>query len=66
MQKVKFFKGVESELGTLEEEINGWIEAEGVRVIAVIGNIAPQSSVGTNTFSASDVLVIVTYEAGNG
>lgn len=65
MRLVKIFKSVESELWTMEAEINTWIQESGAHVVNVTGNIAPQtsSSVGQG-FSASDVLLIVTYEPG--
>ena len=65
MRKVKIFKSIESELWSLEQEINTWIAETGAKVVNVTGNIAPQSGdtgSGAGTFSASDVLVIVTYE----
>ena len=70
MQKVKFFKSIESELNSLELEINGWLAESGVKLISVQGNIAPQTprshETGAGMFSASDVLVIVVYEEANG
>ncbi len=68
MQKVKIFKSVESELPALESEINDWAEQAGVRLISITGNIAAQTQQGSvsGMFSASDVLVIVLYEEGNG
>ncbi len=68
MQKVKLFKGLESELAELENEVNRWIEQTQARVISISGNIAPQtraqSSMGS--FGASDVLIVIHYEDGNG
>lgn len=63
MRLVKIFKTIESELWTMEKEINSWIKESGAHVINITGNIAPQtgSSVGQG-FSASDILLIVTYE----
>ncbi len=63
MQRIKFFKSIESELLTLEQEINDWLESSGAKLISVTGNIAPQTGTsGTlGSFSASDVLVIVVY-----
>ena len=69
MQQIKIFKGIESELADLEGRVNGWIRQSNARVINVIGNIAPQS--GTHgggatlgkSYTPSDVLIIVTYEA---
>ncbi|GIW98678.1 MAG: hypothetical protein KatS3mg111_2011 [Pirellulaceae bacterium] len=68
MQKVKLFKGLESELTTLEQEINEWIEQSQARVISITGNIAPQtrSQSSMGSFGASDVLIIVHYEDGRG
>lgn len=69
MQKVKLFKSIESELLSLENEINDWVKSTGARLISVTGNIAPQSGSGSGaplgSFSASDVLVVVMYEDGN-
>jgi hypothetical protein len=68
MQRVKLFKSIESELTSLEQEINEWIKTSGARVISVTGNIAPQtgsSSAPLGSFSASDVLVVIMYEDGN-
>lgn len=69
MQKVKLFKTIESELSNLEIEINEWINTSGARLISATGNIAPQSGAGSaplGSFSASDVLIVVVYEEGNG
>ncbi len=64
MRKVKIFKSVDSELSTLESEINQWIESEGVELVSVTGNISTQTHLPTahDSFSVSDVLVILTYE----
>lgn len=68
MRKVKLFKSVVSELEALESEINDWIEAQGVEVVSITGNISPQTHLPTSsdTFSVSDVFMIVTYEAPHG
>ncbi|MCC7336004.1 MAG: hypothetical protein IT422_12960 [Pirellulaceae bacterium] len=68
MRKIKFFKSVETELSALESEINQWIESEGVELVSVTGNISPQTHLQTapDTFSVSDVLVILTYEVPHG
>ncbi len=67
MQQIKLFKTIESELHTLEDEINAWIKTTRARIISVTGNIAPQTShtQHVGAFSASDVLVVVLYEAGD-
>ena len=63
MRQIKFFKSVETELWTLEEEINAWVKESGATIVHVTGNIAPQTpSTATAGFSSSDVLVIVLYE----
>lgn len=64
MRYVKIFKSIESELWNMEQEINDWVKETGNRIVDVSGNIAPQSSGATSmgTFSASDVLIVVTYE----
>ena len=68
MRKVKLFKGVENELLRLEAEINEWLESNGAELISVSGNIAPQTHFpdSPESFSVSDVLVILTYEAARG
>jgi hypothetical protein len=70
MQQVKMFKGVESDIASLEKEVNDWIRQSRAKIISVTGNIAPQSASGTSTsgalggghFAASDVLLIVVHE----
>ena len=65
MQQVKIFKSIESELLTLEQEINEWISESGAKIISITGNIAAQSaSAGSlgDTFSGSDVLLFVLYD----
>ncbi|RMF40523.1 MAG: hypothetical protein D6753_11545 [Planctomycetota bacterium] len=68
MQKVKLFKGLESELSALEDEVNQWIAETKARVISISGNIAPQSRSQSSmgSFGASDVLIVIHYEDGNG
>jgi hypothetical protein len=65
MQQVKIFKSIESELVALEEEINEWLSTSGATVTNITGNIAAQStssgSLG-DSFSGSDVLLVVLYE----
>ena len=63
MRLVKIFKSIESELWTMEKEINTWAEESGAQIINVTGNIAPQTAHGAGQgFSASDVLLVVLYE----
>lgn len=65
MRKVKIFKSVVSELEALESEVNDWIETHGVDVVSITGNISPQTHLPTSsdTFSVSEVMIIVSYEA---
>ena len=71
MQRVKLFKGLETEVEALEQQINVWVESEGAKIIQVTGNIATQSynpaaksgtSLHGNVSAASDVLIVVLYE----
>ena len=70
MQQVKIFKGIETDITMLEEEVNSWIRQTGVRVAGMTGNIAPQSggrqssagSLGKSAFAPSDIVLIVMYE----
>ncbi len=71
MQRVKLFKGLETEVEALEQRINAWAESGGVKIIQVTGNIAAQSynpsaksgsSLQGNVAAASDVLIVVLYE----
>ncbi len=73
MQRVKLFKGLETEVEALEQQINAWVESEGAKIIQVTGNIATQSynpaaksgsSLQANVAAASDVLIVVLYEKG--
>ena len=73
MQRVKLFKGLETEVEALEQQVNDWVESEGAKIIQVTGNIATQSynpaaksgtSLNSNVAAASDVLIVVLYEKG--
>ena len=64
MRFVKIFKSIESELWSMEQDINKWVTEHGVEIVSVTGNISPQSGGrAAQGFSASDVLVVVVYEA---
>ena len=73
MHKVKIFKSVESELNSLESQINAWLGESGARVVQIFGNIAPQSipptakhsGLSTTEFAPSDVMIVVLYEKGH-
>lgn len=69
MHQIKIFKGLESNLGALEKEINAWLAESGARVLQIVGNLAPQSgqrneanSLAAYPYVASDVLLVVLYE----
>ena len=70
MQQIKIFKALESEITSLEKQVNGWLAESGARVLQITGNIAPQGcstdpkvgSISANPFAASDIVVIVLYE----
>ena len=69
MQQIRIFKSIESDIGELEREINGWLQESGVTVINVFGNIAPQTvnaegaGATGRAFSPSDILMVVLYES---
>ena len=72
MQQIKIFKGLESNLPALEKEVNDWLAAEKVRVVQLLGNLAPLSgarnegnSLAAYPYVASDVLLVVLYERSN-
>ena len=65
MHQVKIFKSIESEIPTLEEEMNQWLSESGAQVISITGNIAAQSTNGGalgGSFSGSEVILFVLYE----
>lgn len=74
MHQIKLFKNVETELGTLENDVNRWLRESKAKVISIEANIAPQTmgrdagmqTGGGRIFSASDILVAVLYEADAG
>jgi len=70
MQQIKIFKGLESEVGALETEVNSWIKSSGARVLSITGNISAQGerlggdqgSPDRMSFFPSDVLLVILYE----
>ena len=73
MQRVKLFKGLETEVEALAQQLNDWAASEGAKIIQVTGNIATQSynpaaksgtSLHGNVAAAADVLIVVLYEKG--
>lgn len=70
MQQIKIFKSGEYRYRQLEEQVNGWLKANKVKVLSIFGNIAPQTgkldqSAGNQDFAASDLLLIVHYETAD-
>ena len=70
MHQIKIFKGIESEVGLLEESVNKWLLQNEVKVIGIQGNMAPQSyptegknvAIAKGAFAPSDIVIIVHYE----
>lgn len=68
MQQIRIFKSIESEVGDLEREINGWLQESNVKVLNMFGNIAPQTILSDTAagsgraFSPSDIFLVVLYE----
>ena len=64
MQQIKIFKSIESEIVTLEQDINEWIKETGATNLQISGNIAPQTEAapGMGSFSSSDILITILYD----
>ena len=70
MHQIKIFKGLETDLPQLENQINAWLAESKVRVVQMFGNISPQSAARDSSasvltkgsFTPSDVLLVVLYE----
>ena len=70
MNQIKIFKGIESELAQMEEEVNTWLAEHDVRVVQVFGNLAPQTvqpraqsgGLSKTDFAPSDVVLVVLYD----
>lgn len=70
MHQIKIFKGTESELASLESDVNSWLAEQGGRIVQMFGNIAPQSTtlggkpvgLSKGDFIPSDVLLVVAYD----
>jgi len=69
MQRVKFFKGTESDLVELEQEINDWLASNDVQVLNIFGNMSPQTDSAVKSkgltgsaFPPSDLFLVVVYE----
>ncbi len=72
MHQIKIFKALESDVASLEKQVNSWLAESKVRVINMFGNIAPQSpgpetnsaTITRGSFPPSDILLVVLYEQG--
>lgn len=65
MRQIKLFKSVETEISTLEKDVNDWIRESRANVVRISGNIAPQSEMADRSgykFPPSDVLVLIEYD----
>ena len=71
MPRIKLFKGLESNLEGLENQINAWLAQPGIRVLQAFGNMAPQtlpsdtritSTLGQPQHVSSDVFLVFLYE----
>lgn len=69
MQQIKLFVGPESEVGSMEENVNAWLREHDVEIVQVFGNIAPQTPAYLATkveqtgrrFHPSDVFLAIVY-----
>ena len=70
MHQIKIFKSLESELTSLENDVNCWLAETGGRIVHMFGNIAQQSTtlngkpigLSQSDFIPSDVLLVVVYD----
>ncbi|MBI1178851.1 hypothetical protein GC207_15575 [bacterium] len=70
VHQIKIFKGLEDDTTTIEHDVNNWLAENKVKVIQIIGNVAPQTLAAEavkNTLSRtnhppSDVMLVLLYE----
>lgn len=70
VHQIKIFKGLEDDTSSIEHDVNEWLTKSKVKVIQIIGNVAPQTLAAEtvkNTLSRtnhppSDVMLVVLYE----
>ena len=65
MRQIKLFKNVETEIRSLEKDVNDWIRESRANVVRISGNIAPQSEQADGSgykLPPSDVLVLIEYD----
>ncbi|MCH8270270.1 MAG: hypothetical protein IH985_03555 [Planctomycetes bacterium] len=69
MQQIKLFVSPESEIGSMEENVNAWLRENDAEIVHVFGNIAPQTPAYVATkaeqtgrrFHPSDVFLAIVY-----
>lgn len=70
MHQIKLFKGLETDLAGVEQQVNAWLAESHARVINIFGNMSPQSCpaddknamIAKGTFVPSDILLVVHYQ----
>lgn len=71
MHQIKLFCDIESNVENLENRINSWLDENGVHIVSVVGNIAPQTGTKDATatrgiagqkYASSDLFVAIVYE----
>lgn len=70
VHQIKIFKGLEDDTTTIEHDVNNWLAENKVKVIQIIGNVAPQTLAAEavkNTLTRtnhppSDVMLVLLYE----
>jgi hypothetical protein len=69
MHQIKIFKSLEYDVDAMEKQVNDWLAKTGARVLAMNGNIAPQTETGArgpgatgSGLSPSDVILFLLYE----
>ena len=69
VHQIKLFKGLESDLGEVERQVNAWLAVSNARIINIFGNMSPQSCpaedkntmIAKGSFVPSDILLVVHY-----
>jgi hypothetical protein len=69
MHQVKIFRGLESDIASLEKQVNAWLAEAHVKVVNMFGNMSPQSpsptssaAISGSAFSPSDIFLVILYE----
>ena len=69
-QQIKIFKSLESNHDQLEQDVNKWLSESNVKVLQILGNIAPQTPSPSmasrpaieSCYPPSDLMLVVLYE----